>query len=173
VVTWHLTNFDSPLGPLTLIDDGAVLRFLHFCEPHKIAADLAVRVGAENIVLLPSPILLKAAAQLSEYFESARKTFSLPCQLEGTAFQQRLWQTLQTIPYGEVVSYGELASLAGYHKAARAVGSACNANPLPIIIPCHRVIAAHGKLGGYGGNLDRKRSLLSLEGHTQFQEKVD
>lgn len=156
-----------------MVGEDNILRSLHFDEPKRIAADLAIRVGAENIATSPSPVLQKAVSQLADYFKGARKTFSLACQLEGTAFQKKLWQTLQTIPFGEVVSYGELAAMTGHPRAARAVGSACNANPLPVIIPCHRVIAAQGKIGGYGGNTGRKRWLLALEGHTQFQTIED
>ncbi len=110
-----------------------------------------------------TPLIKKAHAQLSEYFEKRRKTFDLPLSPAGTAFQQRVWQALQQIPYGETRSYGQIAAAVGNPKASRAVGLANNRNPIAIIIPCHRVIGANGSLTGYGGGLDIKDFLLRLE----------
>src|ERR1700688_3149557 len=101
--------------------------------------------------------------QLREYFAGKRTEFSLPLAPEGTAFQRSVWRQLQAIPYGETISYGELARRVGNPKASRAVGSANGANPLPIVIPCHRVIAGDGTLGGFGGGLPTKQTLLALE----------
>ena len=106
---------------------------------------------------------MKEAAQLEQYFAGRRKTFELPLAPEGTAFQLKVWQALQEIPYGETRSYGQIARAVGNEKAARAVGMANNQNPISIIIPCHRVIGADGKLVGYGGGLERKACLLELE----------
>lgn len=113
-----------------------------------------------------------AAAQLAEYFDGSRQHFSLPLGYSGTAFQERVWAALRDIPYGQVVSYGELAREIGNPAAARAVGAANGANPLPIVIPCHRVIAAGGALGGYTGGLRVKRALLSLEGRSLAAEDL-
>lgn len=104
-----------------------------------------------------------AARQLSEYFSGARTEFDLPLAPEGTEFQRTVWRRLQDIPYGETIAYGELARRVGNPKASRAVGAANGANRIPIVIPCHRVIAANGKLTGFGGGLPIKEALLSLE----------
>jgi methylated-DNA-[protein]-cysteine S-methyltransferase len=104
-----------------------------------------------------------AAVQLAEYFGGARSTFDLPLVAEGTEFQRQVWFALADIPYGETISYAELARWVGRPNAFRAVGQANGANPLPIVLPCHRVVASGGGIGGYGGGLDMKRELLALE----------
>lgn len=108
-------------------------------------------------------LLAEAGKQLIEYFDGKRTNFDLPLLPKGTPFQKKVWQALTTIPYGETISYKELAGYIGNPKACRAVGMANNRNPLPIFIPCHRVIGSNGKLVGYGGGLDRKEMLLELE----------
>jgi methylated-DNA-[protein]-cysteine S-methyltransferase len=110
-----------------------------------------------------TPLIKKAAEQLGEYFEGGRKSFNLPLSLHGTDFQIKVWNALQNIPYGKTLSYGELAAITGNPKASRAVGMANNRNPIPIIIPCHRVIGKDGSLTGYAGGLELKRQLLALE----------
>lgn len=110
-----------------------------------------------------SELLLKAEQQLKEYLLGKRKQFDLPFQLEGTEFQKKVWQELQRIPYGETKTYGEIAEAIGSPKAARAVGMANHKNPIPIFIPCHRVIGVKGKLVGYAYGLDMKKQLLELE----------
>ena len=107
-----------------------------------------------------------APAQLREYFAGTRRTFDLPLAPRGTAFQQRVWAALRAIPYGETCTYGELAAAIGSPSASRAVGMANHHNPIPIVIPCHRVIGANGTLTGYAGGLEIKRKLLALEGIT-------
>jgi methylated-DNA-[protein]-cysteine S-methyltransferase len=107
--------------------------------------------------------IAEAARQLREYFAGKRAQFDLLLAPEGTAFQRDVWRQLQEIPYGETISYGELARRVGNPKASRAVGSANGANPLPIVIPCHRVIAGDGTLGGFGGGLPTKQTLIALE----------
>ena len=102
-------------------------------------------------------------SQLDEYFAGKRKSFDLPLRLKGTEFQTKVWKALELIPYGETCSYGDLAAGIGRPKAQRAVGSALHDNPLPIVIPCHRVLAAGKKLGGFGGGLEIKKYLLKLE----------
>jgi methylated-DNA-[protein]-cysteine S-methyltransferase len=107
--------------------------------------------------------VLDAARQLDEYFARQRTTFDLPLRVCGTEFQEQVWLTLAEIPYGETISYAELARWVGRPQAFRAVGQANGANPIPVILPCHRVIAADGTIGGYGGGLPTKRVLLALE----------
>ncbi|NLL75964.1 MAG: methylated-DNA--[protein]-cysteine S-methyltransferase [Clostridiales bacterium] len=108
-------------------------------------------------------LLKEAGRQLTEYLNRQRKKFDLPLRVEGTEFQQKVWNTLQEIPYGATCTYGELAQKIGQPKAARAVGGANNKNPIMIFIPCHRVIGADGSLVGFGGGLDMKEYLLNLE----------
>ena len=108
--------------------------------------------------------------QFSEYFEGTRKDFMLPLCLNGSAFEMRIWKALMQIPYGEMRSYGEIATVCGNRKAARAVGQAVHRNPFPIIVPCHRVVGALN-LGGYAGGLSMKRFLLRLEGAHKENEK--
>lgn len=155
-MNWHET--DSPVGRLLLAGDAAGLRRVHFqAGPHPLRPPPEWRCEAAPFA--------PALTQLAEYFAGARRTFRLRLAPVGTAFQLTVWRALQSIPYGETVSYGELArqlGLAG--RAARAVGLANGANPLPIIVPCHRVIGADGSLTGFGGGLGLKRALLSLEG---------
>ncbi len=109
------------------------------------------------------PVLCEAVRQLTEYFEGQRRSFDLPLDLRGTPFQLRVWKALLNIPYGETRSYGELALKLGSPGASRAVGAANGSNPVAIVVPCHRVIGTGGGLCGYGGGLDRKKSLLDLE----------
>ncbi|MEJ1932857.1 methylated-DNA--[protein]-cysteine S-methyltransferase, partial [Nostoc sp. NIES-2111] len=116
--------------------------------------------GAEHS---EAAVLLDAERQLAEYFGGWRQSFDLPLRAEGTAFQQEVWAALQEIPYGQTMSYGELAQKLGKEKAVRAVGAANGRNPIAIVVPCHRVIGADGSLTGYGGGMERKKFLLELE----------
>ena len=111
-------------------------------------------------------VLDAAATQLAAYFSGTLRAFDVPLRFEGTPFQQQVWRALQDIPFGTTISYGELASRVGRPGAARAVGRAVGQNPLAIIVPCHRVIGADGSLTGFGGGLEAKATLLSLEGHS-------
>jgi methylated-DNA-[protein]-cysteine S-methyltransferase len=122
------------------------------------AATLGEPVSAES-----AAVLADAAAQLKAYFAGQLTSFDLPVAPEGTGFQRTVWAGLRRIPYGETISYGELASRIGQPTASRAVGLANGRNPVAIIVPCHRVVGADGSLTGYGGGLDRKRFLLALE----------
>ncbi len=108
--------------------------------------------------------LEEAVCQLEEYFAGERTEFDLPLEVAGTHFQRDVWFALSEIPYGKTVSYGELAEMVGRPKAFRAVGQANGSNPIPIVLPCHRVVASGGRIGGYGGGLPMKRRLLALEG---------
>ncbi len=110
-----------------------------------------------------TPAERRAAQELEQYLAGRRTAFTVPVRPHGTAFDHRVWDVVARIPYGETVTYGEVASAIGNPKAARAVGSANGRNPIPIIVPCHRVVAAGGRLGGYGGGLPLKRRLLDLE----------
>ncbi len=110
-----------------------------------------------------SPLLETAKTQLDEYFQGARNNFELPLSLTGTPFQQLVWNALKAIPYGTTTSYGAIANAIDRPRAVRAVGRAIGSNPIPLIIPCHRVIGAGGKLTGFSGGLDRKRWLLNRE----------
>lgn len=123
----------------------------------------------QKALLQTTELLSMATIQLDEYFQGKRTTFSLPFKLTGTPFQLAIWKELQNIPYGKTTSYKEIAQKINKPKACRAVGMANNKNPLPIIIPCHRVIGSNGKLIGYAGGLKLKNYLLELEkSHTNF-----
>lgn len=143
--------FSSPVGTLTLTEEEDALTGLYFGR--------LSRQGQEVL----SPVLEETARQLSEYFSGKRREFFLPLSPKGTEFQLRVWRALETIPYGETRSYGDMARLIGSPKACRAVGMANHRNPISIIVPCHRVVGANGSLTGYGGGLDAKRFLLDLE----------
>jgi methylated-DNA-[protein]-cysteine S-methyltransferase len=152
------TILESPFGPLTLIAGGDGLRHLYF--PRRAPAlDESDR----------DPDRLEAATdQLEQYFNGERTVFELPLDCHGTPFQRRVWRALQEIPYGTTTTYGALARELGSGRSdgahdARAVGAAVGATPIPIVIPCHRVIGADGSLTGYGGGLHRKRALLAFE----------
>ena len=126
-----------------------------------------VAIGKESIqndvMQKDTKVLLEATKQLTQYFEGKRKEFNLPINLKGTEFMKKVWNELEKIPYGKTVTYKEIAERVGNPKAARAVGMANNKNPIPIIVPCHRVIGANGKLVGYALGLDMKEQLLNLE----------
>ena len=159
-----LARLESPLGPLAaeFSADGALRRLDFLADPFD--AHLARR-RAEGVEVERDDAAAKAlAGQLREYFAGERRAFDLALELEGTDFQREVWSALLEIPYGEVVTYGALAESLGRAGASRAVGSANGANPVPVLVPCHRVVAAGGSLGGYSAGLERKRQLLELEG---------
>ena len=153
----YLRHMDSPLGRITLTSDGEALTGLSF-EEERHPRD---RTGA---IETPDAILIDAERQLQEYFGKWRQSFDLPLKPAGTEFQRQVWGLLGEIPFGETISYLELAKRLGNEKAVRAVGMANGRNPISIVIPCHRVIGANGDLTGYGGGLWRKEVLLRLEG---------
>lgn len=142
-------SMESPCGLLTLREEDGMLT--------------AVAFGPCTEKARETPVLRAAKAQLEEYFSGKRKAFDLPLNPKGTAFQRAVWAALRTIPYGETCSYADLAARASHAGACRAAGSANGKNPLPIIIPCHRVIRTDGSIGGYAGGLAIKRMLLELE----------
>lgn len=143
--------YNSPVGPLTLFED----------DDHIVAVEWGWPPDSTEP---PSPLLERARDQLEAYFEGKLTDFDLPLAPAGTAFQKKVWQALARIPFGTTRSYAELASELG--TAPRALGGACGRNPLPILIPCHRVLAANRGLGGYSGmdGIETKRFLLKLEG---------
>jgi methylated-DNA-[protein]-cysteine S-methyltransferase len=151
---------DSPVGPLTLVTAGGVLAGLYMTEQRHLPPSEAFGEPAEDPDGAP---FAAAAGQLREYFTGARTAFDLELALNGTAFQRCVWAALQDIPYGETVSYGQLADRLGQPTAPRAVGLANGKNPIGIIVPCHRVVGADGGLTGYGGGIERKRFLLAHE----------
>lgn len=150
----HRLTIHSPLGSMTISEqDGAI-----------IALDWRMTGGRASRPTTATPLLRRAAQQLEEYFDGERRDFDLPLAPQGSAFQQKVWRRMAKIPYGKLMTYGELAHAVG--SAARAVGGACGRNPIAIIIPCHRVIGGSGALTGYSGagGLDTKQFLLELEG---------
>jgi methylated-DNA-[protein]-cysteine S-methyltransferase len=151
----HYRTIESPIGLLTLAGHGSALTNLRMVdqtyEPSR--TDWSADPGAFN----------DAVDQLGAYFAGELTDFDIELDLRGTEFQQRVWKALLTIPYGDTRSYGEIAEQIGAPGAARAVGLANGHNPIAIVVPCHRVIGARGSLTGYGGGLDRKRTLLELE----------
>lgn len=150
------TTVASPIGPLRLTAvDGFITNLSMHEQRHERPLPTNTRRDDEWFA--------EATAQLDAYFAGDRTTFDLPLRLEGTEFQRRVWNGLLTIPYGETLSYGELAERVGNVKACRAVGLANGRNPIAIIVPCHRVIGADGSLTGYGGGLERKTWLLEHE----------
>lgn len=174
----YYQEYTSPIGQIRLMEeDHAIVRlelagtpgsnhFLRRGEPtyeewgRKWIAD-----GAE---CLETPVIRQAHRELEEYFAGKRRKFSVPLSAKGTPFQEKVWEVLQTIPYGETRTYGQVAAALGKPSACRAVGMANHCNPVSIMIPCHRVIGAKGALTGYGGGLDLKEFLLRLEqNHTE------
>ena len=158
--------WQSDLGPLTAVSTDRGLAGLLFGSPDLLmeAERLAGHVPWE-LLKGSAPILEKTRAQVEEFLTGQRKEFDLELDLSGTDFQKKVWRALLEIPYGRVITYGQLARRVGRPKAPRAVGQANGANPIPIIVPCHRVVAMDG-LGGYGGGLPIKRLLLGIEGVT-------
>lgn len=151
-----VTTIESPIGPLTLTAEGGYLTGLYMHDQRHAPTHVTGTVRDEAW-------FADIIGQLGAYFDGRRTEFQIPMKLHGTDFQQRVWTQLCAIPYGETISYGELARRVDNPKASRAVGLANGRNPIAVIVPCHRVIASDGGLGGYGGGLDRKTWLLDLE----------
>lgn len=151
------TTIESPIGPLFLAGEERGLRYVSF------AASRRAQKPRRDWVADRKPFI-ETIRQLRQYFAGKLKEFDLPLLLEGTEFQVLVWKNLRKIPYGETLSYGELARRIGKADAVRAVGAANGANPIPIIVPCHRVIGSNGDLIGFGGGLPIKKKLLALEG---------
>ena len=146
-------QFETPLGYMALgEEEGAIVRLYLPEDP------------VPRLMSRPTPLLERGRTQLLEYLNGQRETFDLPLAPQGTPFQQQVWKALQAIPYGQTRSYKDIALEVGLPKGFRAVGMANSRNPIPIFIPCHRVIAADGSLGGYGGGVRLKQTLLQTEG---------
>lgn len=142
---------DTPIGTMVATASENAITSLDFTD------------ATAQIITSCHPLLLRLKEELYEYFEGKRHTFTLPLSPQGTPFQKQVWETLLTIPYGETISYAEEAERFGNPKAIRAVASANGRNPIAILIPCHRVIASGGGLGGYSGGIEKKEFLLQLE----------
>jgi methylated-DNA-[protein]-cysteine S-methyltransferase len=152
----YYTFLDSPAGTLLLMSDGNHITGIHwkvFKRTPKVQKD-----WIEN-----KKIFSSAIKQLDEYFKGKRTSFNLDMEIKGTEFQKKVWKQLQKIPYGKSITYGSIAKAINHPKAVRAVGTAVGSNPICIIIPCHRVLAAQNKLGGYAGGLKSKQTLLARE----------
>jgi methylated-DNA-[protein]-cysteine S-methyltransferase len=158
-------TIDSPIGPLTIVlDEQGTLAELRF---HRAGDDPPPSSSRQPTTDNRQP-LGKVITQLTQYFTGQRKSFDLELAMRGTEFQLAVWNELLRIPYGDTISYAELARRIGRPAAVRAVGAANGANPIPVIVPCHRVIGANGSLTGYGGGIERKQWLLALEGRRLF-----
>lgn len=149
----YLFFYDTELGRVSIGEKKGAIVFL----------GLPGEEVPKDVPVCETELLRRASEQLREYLSGERRTFDLPLAPEGTAFQKAVWAELEKIPYGETRSYGQIAAQVGNAKACRAVGMANHRNPIPIFIPCHRVIGADGSLTGYGGGLDCKKVLLRLE----------
>lgn len=167
ILRWCVIS--SPLGPLTLVRSDRGLCCIEFGDFAEVGDGLAV--WARRWWTAPAlvhgdgdPLLEAARAELDAYFRGERTRFGVPLDLRGTPFQQEVWRALQRVPYGTTASYKEIAVAVGRPRAVRAVGGANNRNPVPIMVPCHRIVGADGSLVGYGGGLSRKVWLLALEG---------
>ncbi|NFG00934.1 methylated-DNA--[protein]-cysteine S-methyltransferase [Clostridium sporogenes] len=144
--------YETEIGKIVIVENGIGITQLYFGE------DIP-----KNASILQTDLLKKANEELKEYFRGKREEFDLPLAPQGTEFQKKVWRALQEIPYGKTYSYKHVAVNIGNEKACRAVGMANNKNPIPIFIPCHRVIGANGNLVGYAGGLDIKQKLLKIE----------
>lgn len=164
MILW--THIKTPINPVVLVEkDGKLIKIINtgIKLPDKDVQKKLEKIDPDTY-LKRSTLLKCAEAELIEYFEDNRKKFNIDYALGGTDFQIKVWNVIASIPYGQTFSYGKIAKIMDKPKAARAVGSACRSNPVPVIIPCHRVIAANGNLGDYSGGLVMKRALLDLEG---------
>ncbi len=159
--TLFVTDYESPLGKYVIASSQ---RGVVCLEPENYAVQRLVRWEKEGIKIHNGSTQNKEVIyQLDAYFARKLRQFWVSLDLRGTDFQRRVWELVRTIPYGETRSYGQIAGALGHPRASRAVGGANGANPVSIIVPCHRVIGADGRLVGYGGGLDRKQALLDLE----------
>jgi methylated-DNA-[protein]-cysteine S-methyltransferase len=164
----YFTFYESPIQTLQLVSDGRSLMGLYMMsEKHPLVTQSD---WIEDDSVAP---FSETKQQLTAYFEGTLTDFDLPLQIAGTIFQQRVWEALKTIPYGTTLSYGELAQQIGQPTASRAVGLANGRNPVSIVVPCHRVIGANGKLTGYGGGIERKQWLLNHERLIRIKQQVN
>ncbi|MBC6695631.1 methylated-DNA--[protein]-cysteine S-methyltransferase [Terrisporobacter mayombei] len=148
---YNIFFYETDIGTIGIREDGQYITNIYFSKFNT----------EDNI--LETDLIISGIMQINEYIQGKRKKFDLPLNLEGTEFQKKVWNELKNIPYGETRSYKDIAVAIGNEKASRAIGMANNKNPIPILIPCHRVIGANGKLVGYRGGLDIKEKLLNIE----------
>lgn len=177
----YYQEYASSVGEIRLVaDEGAIIALElsgapdshRFLQKGELTYEQAgERWRADGAVCQETAVIAQAYRQLEEYFAGKRQYFSVPLAAKGTPFQERVWKALQTIPYGETRTYGQIAAQIGQPGASRAVGMANHRNPVAIMIPCHRVIGADGALTGYGGGLERKAFLLQLE-QSHRQEEI-
>ncbi len=166
MIFWMILR-DTSLGNFLLIEeDGKLIRASYtetstFTEP-EVRAMLSMD-ETDEIYNQETPFLQRVSNEINEYLKGERKEFTVPYRFSGTAFQEKVWNVIASIGYGEILTYGEIAQQVSKPRAARAVGNACGSNPIPLIVPCHRVTASNGGLGGYSSGLDKKRKLLELE----------
>jgi len=149
---------DSPIGTLTIATDGAHITELHIEEDRYFT-----KTPTNWTRNTEHPLLLQAKQELQEYFIGKRKTFDVPLRAQGTDFQKQVWKALETVPLGFTTTYSKIAAVVSKPKAVRAVGTAIGKNPICIMVPCHRVLATNGSLGGFVAGTERKQSLLTLE----------
>ncbi|SDH54112.1 methylated-DNA-[protein]-cysteine S-methyltransferase [Alteribacillus persepolensis] len=163
----YYTDYHSAIGPLTVAATQKGICAVQFGDKTQTLPSLKAWSKKQHIpghMVEDKAPFMEAVYQLEEYFSHHRQTFDLPFDLYGTSFQKVVWNALSDIPYGETRSYKQIAAAIGAPKAVRAIGGANNKNPLPILLPCHRVIGNNGNMVGYGGGIDKKVYLLRLEG---------
>lgn len=159
------TETDSPIGPLALYGTNDGLMAIVFPRHSRAAVEAWLdRVIGEASIIDDEAVHEAVIGQLREYFAGRRRQFELELDVRGTSFQRRVWEAVAAVPYGQTRTYADIARTVGNNRAVRAVGAANGANPLPLIVPCHRIIGSSGGLHGYGGGLDVKAKLLALEG---------
>ncbi|QQK79476.1 methylated-DNA--[protein]-cysteine S-methyltransferase [Salicibibacter cibi] len=161
------TEMESPIGTLTLVATENGLCQLLFGDFNGTGGKIRMWMAKRNMhreIIRDDAYFDETKKQLQEYFQGKRQMFDLPVDMQGTSFQKSVWEVLQRIPYGETQSYKQVAVAIHSPKAVRAIGAANNKNPIPIIVPCHRVIGSNGAIVGYGGGIEKKKQLLELEG---------
>lgn len=156
---YTIAQVDGFIYPITIIASPRGVREIHFTCFETIIKEWDYK-NMPYLFDSSHP----AAIELKQYLQGKRKNFDIPVDIEGTPFQMKVWKALQSIPYGQIRTYKDIAIQIGHPKAARAIGQACGANPVPIIIPCHRVLTANGSLGGFSAGIEIKKALLELEG---------
>ncbi|HWM18330.1 MAG TPA: methylated-DNA--[protein]-cysteine S-methyltransferase [Ilumatobacteraceae bacterium] len=168
----YRTTMPSPVGELTLVTDDLALRTISFPPGAHPSRDATPDVDRDvvDVAAGDHPLLAFAQRQLEEYFAGTRVEFDLPLAPEGTPFQQQAWSVLRSIPFGATMSYGQQAAQLGDRRRARAVGAANGRNPIPIVVPCHRVVGANGHLTGFGGGIGAKAWLLDHERLVSFAQ---
>ncbi|HEU4965486.1 MAG TPA: methylated-DNA--[protein]-cysteine S-methyltransferase [Bacilli bacterium] len=161
---WEACEHSGRTYYVAMTERGVALTTLGNEDYEEFEASVRKRFGAQVELVRDADRLKSCTEQIRDYFSGNRQTFDLPLDLHGTEFQRQVWNALSAIPFGKHKTYGQVAREIGREKAVRAVGAACGANPVPIIVPCHRVIGTNGSLTGFAGGLDLKKAMLELEG---------